>query len=247
MEKSLWSFNMKVRAITTWNNRLYKEYAYRFEESYNLHWSHIPLTVYNEDVNLFKLIPECYYFIEKNKHRPHKDFLRDACRFSYKVYSYTHAILNDNDSDFIIGIDADSVFYKPINNTWIKNNIFREDCMMTYLGRGNQYSECGFLGFNMKHPYTKRYAKEMQNMYTEEKLFKLIEWHDSYIWDHVRIKFESEYGVTNLNIGDGGNGHVQARSCLGPIYDHTKGPNRKVEGFSGENNNLRGKRGKYND
>ena len=23
--------------------------------------------------------------------------------------------------------------------------------MMTYLGRGGQYSECGFLGFNMKH------------------------------------------------------------------------------------------------
>ena len=33
--------------------------------------------------------------------------------------------------------------------------------MMTYLGRGGQYSECGFLGFNMKHPEIQNYADEM--------------------------------------------------------------------------------------
>lgn len=233
---------MKVRVVTTWNNKLYDEYAFRFKDSYN--WE-FPLTVYNEDENLFELVPECKEFIERNKHRPHKDFLRDACRFSYKVYAYTHAILTDEDSDFIIGIDADSVFYTPICDKFVKNHLYREDCMMTYLGRGKQYSECGFLGFNMKHPYTKPYAAAMKKMYDNDELFKLIEWHDSYIWDHVRMRFEGKHQVKNLNIGDVGNGHVQARSVLGPIYDHTKGTGRKRLGFSNENMKLREKRGNY--
>ena len=97
---------------------------------------------------LFDLIPECKEFIDRNKHRPHKDFLRDACRFSYKVYAYTHAIMQYQDLDGIIGIDADSVFYKKIDADWIKKHIHRDNCMMTYLGRPN-YSECGFLYFNL--------------------------------------------------------------------------------------------------
>ena len=234
---------MKIRVITTWNEKLFQEYAHRFELSFKRHWN-FPLTVYNEDKDFFDLVPECKEFIERNKHRPHKDFLRDACRFSYKVYAYTHAVINDTESDFIMGIDADSVFYKTINKIWIKENIWHSDRMLTYLGRGSQYSECGFLGFNMQHAETKNFARAMKEMYDKDKLFNLIEWHDSYIWDHVRKEFEAK-GINNYNIGDGGNGHVQARSCLGPIYDHTKGSRRKIEGFSGENTILSNKKGKY--
>jgi len=234
---------MKIRVITTWNQKLFQEYAYRFELSFKRHWN-FPLTVYNEDKDFFNLVPECKEFIERNKHRPHKDFLRDACRFSYKVYAYTHAVINDTESDFIMGIDADSVFYKPIDKVWIKENVWHSDRMLTYLGRGSQYSECGFLGFNMQHPETKNFARAMKEMYDKDKLFNLIEWHDSYIWDHVRKEFETK-GVNNCNIGDGGNGHVQARSCLGPIYDHTKGTQRKIWGYSGENMTLGNKRGDY--
>lgn len=234
---------MKIRVITTWNEKLFQEYAHRFELSFKRHWN-FPLTVYNEDKDFFDLVPECKEFIERNKHRLHKDFLRDACRFSYKVYAYTHAVINDTESDFIMGIDADSVFYKTINKIWIKENIWHSDRMLTYLGRGSQYSECGFLGFNMQHAETKNFARAMKEMYDKDKLFNLIEWHDSYIWDHVRKEFEAK-GINNYNIGDGGNGHVQARSCLGPIYDHTKGSRRKIEGFSGENTILSNKKGKY--
>ena len=98
--------------------------------------------------------------------------------------------------------------------------------MMTYLGRGNHYSECGFLYFNMKHNSTKAYAREMKRMYDSDEIYQLSEVHDSYIWDHVRKAFESN-SVKNHNIGDGKVGHVQARSILGPIYDHIKGPKRK--------------------
>jgi hypothetical protein len=53
-------------------------------------------------------------------------------------------------------------------------------------------------------------------------IYNLKEQHDSFIWDYARMKFEKERGTKNHNIGDNKTGHVQARSVLGPIYDHTK-------------------------
>ena len=104
--------------------------------------------------------------------------------------------------------------------------------MMTYLGRP-VYTECGFLYFNMAHSYVKVYAAEMEQMYTEDKIYKEQQQHDSWIWDIVRKRFETKHGVENHNIGDNQNGHVQARSILGPVYDHTKGL-RKQKGKSPE-------------
>jgi len=227
---------MKIKVITTWNDKLFREYAFRFQKTYN--WP-FELKVYSEDDDLLDLVPDLKDFIDRNKGRSYKNFLQDAVRFSYKVYAYTYDIINDTESDFIIGIDADSVFYEPIDEEWVKENLYREDCMLTYLGRGTQYSECGFLGFNMKHPETKNFAKEMKKMYDRDRVYSLTEWHDSWVWDHVRMLFEKNKDVKNFDIGDGKKSHVQARSVLGPIYDHTKGK-RKEQGFSGENNHLKG-------
>ena len=225
---------MKILAVTTYNNKLYKEYAYRFESTYN--WD-FPYTVYNEDDGMMEAIPECKAFVERNKNKfEGKDFLKDfwldGVRFCYKVYAYTHAIMQYQDLDGIIGIDADSVFYKKIDANWIKKHIHRDNCMMSYLGRGNHYSECGFLYFNMKHPDIQSYANRMKHMYDTDGIYNLKEQHDSYIWDYVRKEFENR-GTKNYDLGDGKAGHVQARSILGTIYDHTKGE-RKIKGRSKE-------------
>jgi len=227
---------MKILVVTTWNNKLYEEYAHRFEKTYN--WP-FELKVYNEDDNLFDLVPECKLFVERNKSRfDGKDFVNDfktdGVRFCYKVYAYTHALLTYKEYDYIIGIDADSVFYTPITEDFVKTRLYIDSCMMTYLGRGDHYSECGFLAWNMKHNHTHKYALEMQKMYNEDLIYKEQEQHDSYIWDLVRKRFETQYQVKNLNIGDGKGGHVQARSVLGKYYDHTKGPKRKAAGKSAE-------------
>ena len=58
---------MKLITITTWNNKLYKEYAHRFESTYNWSW---PYTVYNEDDGMYDAIPDLKAFVERNKHRP---------------------------------------------------------------------------------------------------------------------------------------------------------------------------------
>ena len=221
-----------IGVVTTLNKKLYKQYGHKFFDTYN--WP-FPLIVYSEDLNeipntnlivrsTYDEIPQCEEFVNRNKTKPVADtpsgYLNDGIRFCYKVYAYTNEIITNEDYTGLICIDADSVFYKMIDEDWIKKHIHNDNAMMTYLGRGNHYSECGFLYFNMKHPEVINYAIEMQKIYKEK------EQHDSYIWDLVRKRFEKN-GVVNRDIGDGKVGHVQARSILGPVYDHIKGPKRK--------------------
>ena len=230
---------MNIKVITTFNDKLFEEYAHRFIKTY--HWP-FELNVYLENSklwhplhkykNLFKQVPECLKFVERNKNKTVDTFKKDGVRFCYKVYAYTHAILNE-DVDGLICMDADSVFYNKVDEQWIKKHIHRDDCMMSYLGRGKHYSECGFLYFNLNHKDTKDYAKYMQDMYNTDQIYNLNEYHDSFIWDYVRKRFEDERGTINYNIGDNAAGHVQARSILAEVYDHTKGK-RKVEGRSPE-------------
>ena len=245
---------MKILAVTTMNKRLYDEYGHRFFETYN--WP-FDCYVYHEDRmeevidkhsygrdgktpffyrDLNVEAPQCKKFVERNNHRQiadkRKDFWKDGVRFCYKVYAYTDFLSTHRNYDGVICIDADSVFYKVIDEEWIKKNIHRDNCMMTYLGRP-VYTECGFLYFNMKHSFIKLYAEEMARMYTEDLIYKEKQQHDSWIWDVVRLKFETQHGVQNYDIGDNQNGHVQARSILGPVYDHTKGL-RKEKGKSPE-------------
>ena len=234
------AFTMNIAVVTTLNKKLYKQYGYKFFETYN--WP-FDLIVYSEDLNdiprtnivirsIFDEIPECEEFVNRNKHRPVSDdprtgFLKDGVRFCYKVYAYTNEIITSEDYDGLICMDADSVFYKKIDAEWVKKHIHNDGSLMSYLGRGDkQYSECGFLYFNMKHPEVRGLAKDMQMMYNEDLIYNEKEQHDSYIWDIVRKRYEKK-GVANKNLGDGRGGHVQARSILGPVYDHIKGPKRK--------------------
>lgn len=162
---------MKILVVTSYNNKLYKEYAHRFRETYN--WK-FDLKVYNEDEDMYDLVPDCKAFVDRNKSKiiPNTDagFFIDGVRFCYKVYAYTHALLTEKNYDYIIGIDADSVFYKEMTEQFVKTRLYSPDRMMTYLGRGQQYSECGFLGFNMKHPETINYATEMKRMYDSDDI-----------------------------------------------------------------------------
>jgi len=132
---------MKIQVVTSWNNKLFKQYAHRFQSTYN--WP-FDLVVYNEDDDMFDKIPDLKKFIERNQHKEIKSFKHDGVRFSYKVYAYTHAIDNClSDVDGLICIDADSVFYKSIDVDCIEKQIHKDDCMINYLGRGNHYSKCG--------------------------------------------------------------------------------------------------------
>ena len=229
---------MNVLVITSFNEKLYNDYAHRFVKTYNWPfdlkiYTELKFNIDNENFEVIELEQDSKNFVERNKHRLVKDFFVDGIRFSYKVYSVLQASMK-KEYDILIWVDADSVFYKPLTIEFIKQNLYKEDCMMTYLGRGEHYSECGFLLWNLKHRDTQDYFKQMKNMYNNDLIYNEREQHDSYIWDLIRNKLEKEKGTMNIDIGDKKVGHVQARSILGTLYDHTKGPKRKASGKSPE-------------
>ena len=105
---------------------------------------------------------------------------------------------------------------------------------MSYLGRDRYpYSECGFLGFNATHPRIADFFQRMRALYLTGEIFSLAEWHDSWLWDHVRWEFERT-GIRFRNISGAASGaeHPFVNCGLGEFFDHLKGPDRKAYGRS---------------
>ena len=78
--------------------------------------------------------------------------------------------------------------------------------------------------------------KEWQELYTKDKLFKLAEYHDSYLFQHLVEHFEfvfPDFKHTSIS-GSHPNRpgvHVFINSPLGQYMDHLKGA-RKIKGKS---------------
>ena len=76
-------------------------------------------------------------------------------------------------------------------------------------------------------------------MYNGGELFQIEEWHDSFIFDQVRIYLEKQKKCSNVNISDfgikdvGNESHVFVASILGDYMDHKKGI-RKNKKWSSE-------------
>lgn len=98
--------------------------------------------------------------IKRNKQDKKRGFLFDAIRFCYKVFTTTHCGLNiDKKYDYMLWLDSDIFFKKQFN---LDKRFIQEDKLLGYLGRKNTYSECGFLVFNMKHPYMNEYLIQVK-------------------------------------------------------------------------------------
>ena len=121
---------MKLRHIfiTTYNKRLYDNYAKRLIETYQQTNQQIPLYVFVEDeinsyenynnvkyYNLFELENDLKTFVDRNKNKPVNNFFEDAVRFSYKVFAQSAA---RQFAEKIYYVDSDSVFIKQIPMTW---------------------------------------------------------------------------------------------------------------------------------
>ena len=228
----------KVAIITSFNKTLLEKYAKYFLKSINfsfdLYISHednlcmVDLQKYTTktNVSLYSLLddPSLHEFILRNKEKNEvekvENFLRDAIRFSYKVFTMCNLYKRLKDKyTHLIWIDADMIFKEESCLTF--NNLkefIKDETMMSYLsrmtGKHKQYSECGFLVFNTKHEYTEKFLETMKYMYTSDLIYKESEVHDSWIWDIVRIKFENEHNVTNYPIPNDGKYHISKGNVL---------------------------------
>ena len=155
-------------------------------------------------------------------------YLWDAVRFSHKVYAQTH-FANTTDCDVMFWVDADTITYRDIGDSyksWLPENVY-----CSYLGR-NTYTECGFIGFNLKHPHNKEFMARYKELYDTDNIFRLFQWTDCQAFDKVRTEMENENKIKNYNINiNNTKGHPFINSVLGAYMDHLKGT-RKTEGRS---------------
>jgi len=235
----------KVAVVTTFNKKLYNYYAKNFCHSYNwnydcyiYHEGWVPTEYKDKFIwrNIHETNPELKDFIERNTSRntfsTDKDdtskiihglnYRMDAIRFCYKVFAKTHLLLEGN-YDYVFWIDADTVFVnqQPTPAT-IVTKLLPIDSCISYLKRVNYYPECGFVGYNLTKPATKRFVYKLREQYTKDLLFKEKEWHDSYIWDCVRKKWLIGEPQHNLSLVEG-RGHIWMSSQLQPYINHYKG------------------------
>tara|TARA_R110000868_G_scaffold410918_1_gene700856 strand:- start:31 stop:924 length:894 start_codon:yes stop_codon:yes gene_type:complete len=171
-------------------------------------------------------------------------FQWDAVRFANKVFCVTHAIKSSVGYDYIIWLDADTYTFRHMPKEFLEN-LLPKDTMLTYLGRenpelndGGKDPECGFVGYNLKHPEIQNYNNDWENIYISDNIFKLtLGWTDcSTLW-HLSKLYQKE---KNVKVNDIGyfkrvkGHHVFINSELGLYMDHFKGK-RKTIGSSARN------------
>jgi len=166
------------------------------------------------------------------------NFRFDAIRFSFKIFSLLQALELFKPVDYFAWIDADVRCLKKFSRGDLLQFFPNDNQLMSYLGRTKfpptgVYSECGFLGFNNLHPLTYEFLNRVAVTYKNGEIFAHNEWHDSWIWDQIRLVFENR-NVEFKNIsGDAvSTDHPFINSALGIFFDHLKGPVRKKMGHS---------------
>lgn len=249
----------KFAVVTTFHNEGYKTYGKRMIETFLKNWpEEVELWVYAENTNVEEVdegrlfvLPEStdlQKFVSTWKGVPkangdisgvsrlasrkdsHKPFKWQAIRFAHKVYAIFDCAKRSN-ADVLLWMDADSVCHSSITleriNQLIPNNID-----LCYLGRQGKYSECGLYSMNLKSQGTQNFLKEFQRMYdeAEQGIFTLDEWHDSFVFDAVRLKTKPVEHNWSAGIIKG-EGHPLINCDWGAYLDHLKG-DRKSTGRS---------------
>ena len=243
---------MKIAVVTTFNQKLYDYYAHRFMKTYNwpfdlyvYHEGWIPEQIFDR-VNwrdIHQANPELKEFIERNRHRninstdpndhskiiPGTNYRNDAIRFCFKIFAKTHLML-DCDYDYVFWADADIVFKKPITEKEVIEKLLPENCAISYIDRPTYYSECGFIGYNLKSEVTKSFIYNLRRYYTKDLLYSEREWHDSYVWDCVRKKHLQGIKTHNLAPRIDKVGNPWPNTFMSEYCDHLKGKTRKDAG-----------------
>lgn len=243
---------MKISVVTTFNQSGYEQYGKRMIETFLQNWpSQVDLHVYAENCtvefsapnlivhDLESSSPELVEFKRVWKDVPKangdvsddpvrslrkdagKGFKWNAIRFAHKVYAIFHCAKVCN-SDTLIWMDGDMVCHSPLLFSTLES--FVKDADLCFLGREGKYTECGLYSMNLQSPGVQSFLAEFQRFYdqAETGIFTLAEWHDSYVFDAVRAKFN----LKNRNWSAGlikGEGHPLINCEWGAYLDHLKG------------------------
>ena len=158
-----------------------------------------------------------------------KGFKWDAVRFAHKVYAIVDCA-RITDADVLIWMDADTICHSPITFDQLKK-FCPETVDLGYLGREGKYTECGLYSMNLRSPTVQNFLHEFRRMYddADNGIFTLAEWHDSFVFDAVRVKFGNQLREYNWSAGIvSGEGHPLINSQWGAYLDHLKGDRKTI-------------------
>lgn len=261
---------MKYTVVTTFNADGYAKYGQRMIQTFLKTWPQaVDLIVYAENCTVTESAPnlevrdiavckDLVAFKNQWQHVPKatgnisadpirgarvdakKSFKWDAVRFAHKVYAIFHCAQHIT-ADILIWMDADTVCHSVITVADL-DRLCPPQYNLCYLGRRGKFSECGLYAIQLKTAGAQRFLQEFQRMYdqAEKGIFQLKEWHDSFVFDHVRTSVQ---GLNQLNwsahladlrprrSSSPGEGHPLINSDWGAYLDHLKG-DRKNTGRS---------------
>lgn len=118
------------------------------------------------------------------------NFNQKASLWFRKIASLKYALDNfKNEYDYIIWIDADTAFLKPLSNDYIIEQFNSTNCFY-HLGLERAKKtlcsiESGFIGFKKKHGY--KLIQMIVNEYCDKKFIKYLRWDDGHIMGQVII------------------------------------------------------------
>ncbi len=246
-----------IAVITTFPNNMWDVYAKRMVESYVKYWpKDIPLMVQLDDImladQLDRMLPPEYgitptrsaehqAFIERNQDKDHPtDYRKQAVRFCHKVFAIHKTLEAVNAAKaagatdtprYLIWMDADVITTKPVTIEDIQKCLPKEGNAVAYLGRKDwDHSECGWLAFDLENSGG-LVISDIYNRYCADTIFKMEQWHDSWVWDKVRglLTLNNQAGRwTNLTEGKPGT-EIWQQSPMAEWSTHYKGPVAKQQ------------------
>jgi hypothetical protein len=237
---------MGLRVCTTFPTEAWDAYACAALESFARYWpADVRLSVYLDDdtlamqcrqalasregaseVRIGKL-PAHDIFLQRNSAGESKDFRLAACRFSHKIAALKATFdRSETDADsHIIWLDADVIATAPVTHDWLAQFLPHGASHVSYLGRPHfPFSECGFVGYRLSAE-GRAFIDAFWAMYETEALYKLPQWHDSFVFDRVRERFDAAWFK---DIANGAPGvHVWLNTPLAERLEHWKGAHAK--------------------
>lgn len=235
---------MKYSVLTSFNEKYWNEIGYETVAFLDNNWAanesislyhelkNIPTSLSNRChwIDLYQSCPDLIKFINQWKDHPNangikKGFRSNAIKFVHKTFAIWDAVTHQKDG-WLIWLDVDALVHKKVNKTFLEK-VCPENYMISFMGRPGKYSECGWIGFNLSHPCTKKFIAEWENLYLSGDFISLPETHDSWTFDYIRQRWEQPELFFNVNKDAKTNKNPFAQSLIGSNIVHAKGSDKE--------------------
>jgi hypothetical protein len=205
---------MHYEIITSCNVELHRKYAQKSMRT----WTTDPVIYWQESQQ--HRDPRWDMWRTAARMRETGRFAQECVRFSHKVQAQIQHIRSSS-ADYVIWLDADVVQHSDYTPQQFAALMPAETELFTFLDRQPyKYAETGWIAYNMRHPRLKEFVNRLEDIYMTRELFSLEQFHDAFVWDHVRRR--GNYPARNL-LHNPRSSEPFDDSDLAPYFRHHKG------------------------